>query len=510
MEAIKWRFRGEGNASLVLINTEEKRVYRFPKYTHWGKGHFISSEKSKAERVHEELQLVVDYMSHVMQPLLSSSFVVLPELSLIPAGLTEEAETQIQVSRPAQRKGKDVEPITIDASTISALVLPDLCYIKNNQSKCSAPTLSIEIKPKKAFMHTRDSLSDVSDELSQVCKFCMHQRLKAKEGQWPNTSRYCPLDLFSGDRQRMKHALLALAETPQNNLRICQNGEEIHGAWNKEDLIEIFDKFFGNWRNGFTNGLRRQQALHTFLDLVLEALLYVPVEDKENEQPVPDSSSHPVQYCKSSQNLEQLVQDSSSQHVQYCQTSTLSQDSEKISDCCELPVGCVLERVLTAQRLDALDIHGVFPLYQHIDKYLRENPAERSNLCLDGPYTEADWLSQCTDSNCDQRIFKSHITDTYIRESVQKVKKFLVSKTVQDCSIMVALQALPNSVTDESVYIMDPYEGRYSFSVSIIDLDPKPFCKIPTYHTQDREIVNAYKEFCRRKENIMQYCGVVD
>ena len=46
----------------------------------------------------------------------------------------------------AQRKGKDVEPITIDASTISALVLPDLCYIKNNQSKCSAPTLSIEIK----------------------------------------------------------------------------------------------------------------------------------------------------------------------------------------------------------------------------------------------------------------------------------------------------------------------------------------------------------------------------
>ena len=34
--------------------------------------------QTKAERVHEELQLVVDYMSNVMQPLLSSSFVVLP------------------------------------------------------------------------------------------------------------------------------------------------------------------------------------------------------------------------------------------------------------------------------------------------------------------------------------------------------------------------------------------------------------------------------------------------
>ena len=46
----------------------------------------------------------------------------------------------------AQRKGKDVEAITIDSTTISALVLPDLCYVKNNQSNSTAPTLSIEIK----------------------------------------------------------------------------------------------------------------------------------------------------------------------------------------------------------------------------------------------------------------------------------------------------------------------------------------------------------------------------
>ena len=38
-----------------------------------------------------------------------------------------------------------------------------------------------------------------------------------------------------------------------------QNGEEIHGAWNKEDLTEVFEKFFGNRPNGLTNGLKRQQ-----------------------------------------------------------------------------------------------------------------------------------------------------------------------------------------------------------------------------------------------------------
>ena len=57
------------------------------------------------------------------------------------------------------------------------------------------------------------------------------------------------------------------------------------------------------------------------------------------------------------------------------------------------------------------------------------------------------------------------------------------------------------SETSSSPCIFDPYGGRYSFSVSIIDLDPKPFCKIPTYHKQDREIVNAYKEACERRDS---------
>ena len=48
-----------------------------------------------------------------------------------------------------------------------------------------------------------------------------------------------------------------------------------------------------------------------------------------------------------------------------------------IVECCELPSGCVLERVLSAQRLDSLDIHGVSPLYQHIDKHVRDNPTAR-------------------------------------------------------------------------------------------------------------------------------------
>ena len=48
----------------------------------------------------------------------------------------------------AQRKGKDVEQSTLDPTTQSALVMPDLCYIRDSHlyPKCSYPTLSVEIK----------------------------------------------------------------------------------------------------------------------------------------------------------------------------------------------------------------------------------------------------------------------------------------------------------------------------------------------------------------------------
>ncbi|XP_012945660.1 uncharacterized protein LOC101848860, partial [Aplysia californica] len=84
-------------------------------------------------------------------------------------------------------------------------------------------TISIEIKPKKGFI-LRHPHGESSGGMEQVCRFCMHQILKRKSGQWPQTSSYCPLDLFSGNRQRMKHALFSLIKTPQNNLKICRNG----------------------------------------------------------------------------------------------------------------------------------------------------------------------------------------------------------------------------------------------------------------------------------------------
>ncbi|XP_053376926.1 inositol-pentakisphosphate 2-kinase-like [Mercenaria mercenaria] len=486
-DASKWKFRGEGNACLVLVNLEEKMVFRLAKSKYWGKGQLATNAENKVDMIHEEMQLVVDYMKNVMQPLLSPYFVVLPELRLLNGRLTEEAEYQIKASRP----GKIAIIMQLQSCDYCNKVVMHCTWEKNFlkfNKLVHTPTLSVEIKPKKAFMHVQDSLNVKSEEKSQVCKFCMHQRLKAKEGQWPVTSRYCPLDLFSGNRVRMKQALLSLAETPQNNLRICQDGEEIHGAWNKGDMCEVLEGFFGSSHNGVSNGVHKgHKLMQIFMDLVLEALLYVPgdIDDSLFEM----SNSNPLT-------------------VQYCQNSRYRPDLHSDCDNCgDLPTGCVLERILSTQMLDSLDIDGIFPLYLKLKKCISEAPALRRRLCMDGPYCGDDWLQACSQLSCDvdDDLFIEDLD--CISSMVNKVKRFLISKTVQDCSVMVALQRVPDSYNeDEGGQLLKDVEGRlFRFSVSLVDLDPKPFCKIPNYHKQDNEIINAYREACGG-----EFSGTVD
>jgi len=61
-----------------------------------------------------------------------------------------------------------------------------------------------------------------------VCNFCLKQHHKLASGLVKFPSKYCPLDLFSGDSQRMMFAVEALLASPQNNLRIFRDGRLMH------------------------------------------------------------------------------------------------------------------------------------------------------------------------------------------------------------------------------------------------------------------------------------------
>ena len=118
-----------------------------------------------------------------------------------------------------------------------AEIVPDYCYIHHVERPLVGvdahhPTLTIEIKPKWAVKPndarpTRESGDSASHNRKAMrCRYCMHQHLKHAEGKIDKRSEYCPLDLFSGDSERIRRALLALYAHPQNNMRVFVDGED--------------------------------------------------------------------------------------------------------------------------------------------------------------------------------------------------------------------------------------------------------------------------------------------
>ncbi|KAK0196620.1 inositol-pentakisphosphate 2-kinase [Armillaria mellea] len=93
--------------------------------------------------------------------------------------------------------------------------------------------LAVEIKPKWSFLPNKTYLSAHNCAIkANTCRFCMHSRMKSKEGATVSLG-YCPLDLFSNNRSRMKQAVYSLydnwlaSDGTVNNLKIFVKGTKI-------------------------------------------------------------------------------------------------------------------------------------------------------------------------------------------------------------------------------------------------------------------------------------------
>jgi hypothetical protein len=67
------------------------------------------------------------------------------------------------------------------------------------------------------------------------------------QGNVVNANEYDPVDLFSGDAGRVRKALHALLESPQNNMRVLINGEQVASDYSeasKPDLLAVASALF--------------------------------------------------------------------------------------------------------------------------------------------------------------------------------------------------------------------------------------------------------------------------
>ncbi|KAI5120489.1 hypothetical protein M0805_006509 [Coniferiporia weirii] len=168
-------------------------------------------------------------------------------------------------ARPSERRRKD----DIDVRRRKAVLATDLV---------GGEGWAVEIKPKWGFLPNLTHLSmETCDVKSRQCRFCMHSHYRALKGE-DASHEYCPLDLFSGNDERVAHALRCLwkawvrSEGTINNLKLFVRGRLVDPKDCYEGLRFLLDD------NEETYGdVRENEALESFVAKLLPLLTTNPV-----------------------------------------------------------------------------------------------------------------------------------------------------------------------------------------------------------------------------------------
>ena len=326
--------------------------------------------------------------------------------------------------RPADRLAKDI-------FYPAALVLPDYSLMAEPSV---APVLAVEIKPKLGFLFPRNLVHPT------LCNYCLKQYYKRQVGKVKTTSQYCPLDLYSGDKARMKQALNALLDSPQNNLRIFKNGQLLH---DEETAHNPSCENFLHSILGSANDLA---------DILVKAL----TESPRASSPCAVSVSYDRYPCP----VPQVAV-----HARHCNKSAH-----------QLPQHCILSSVLGLQKRNIL-------------------PDGEAQLVLNSLLEDG-----CDLASLQSMVTSSTATmDTMVltraqREKVKLLKNYLLSVTAKDLSIILTLvEDSPKNSINPGQWLT--FKGKlFKYKCSVVDLDPKNLHRISKYVEQKQMWLKAFEE----------------
>ncbi|XP_037652879.1 inositol-pentakisphosphate 2-kinase isoform X2 [Choloepus didactylus] len=486
MDENEWRYHGEGNKSLVVAHAQRCVVLRFLK--------FPPNRKKASDEILQHLQNIVDFSKNVVKEFLGESSVHCGEVVQLPLDFVKQLCLKIQSERPESRCDKD-----LDTLSGYALCLPNLTRLQTYRFVEHRPILCVEIKPKCGFIPFS---SDVTHELKhKVCRYCMHQQLKVATGKWKQIKAEAqgrPIGrvqagvhgggraghptgcCLEGNKQRMHFALKSLLQDAQNNLKIFKNGELIYGCRDARDTAADWAELARHLRPfffpapGLAAGPQRARAVLRELVRVLARVL------------LSADGARPGALCKGP----------APRGPRVCQASPFAREPRRAGKSTPedsgLPKGCLLYRTLQVQMLDTLDIEGLYPLYKRVQRYLEEFPEARKSLQIDGPYNDAFYQ---------KLLDRSTEDDGTLSYALTKVQQYRVAMTAKDCSIMIALSPCLQDGSSDERPVVPSSKSRFAFSVSVLDLDLKPYESIPHQYKLDAKIVNYYSKTVHTKED---------
>lgn len=404
----KWKYKAEGNKHIVVSDSQGSclRLLKLEsnqceKHSQCKNCHatFVNkiSDVSSSDCLEKQDELL--FLKYVVLPLVNyCDACQVPSVIKMPPAFLHDLAYQIQHYRPKHRQHQSLN------CQASSLHMKDYCFIQrsrhldnliSNGIVLDPHMFTVEIKLKNGFLKGYDVCTNNSIPSHPACQFCKTQVFKTLEkGSSPRCSMYCPLDLFSGDKFRMKKALYSLLLTPQNNLRLFWDGDLIFSQElanlkqssfyksfkmieSEQDCISLLKQLFEDFQ---TTTDDNHLNLETFVDLVCTCLL-MPVT-QENDLPL----ISPIEKCYGFYYKKQLCKDTVC--LNYEKPNDLKLDDNSVLP---LPGNSILGIVLAQQKLDTHSFLDVFKKYQTLDLFLADHRNFKDELSVEPPYNSSGW-----------------------------------------------------------------------------------------------------------------------
>ncbi|XP_029659168.1 inositol-pentakisphosphate 2-kinase isoform X1 [Formica exsecta] len=395
-------YKGEGNAHIVIALPYERRVIRFRKSLPGE----VSPDGGKTRAQRE-----VWYARNVVSCFLGS-YAQIPEIVRYDAADIAKLSDAIRPRRPEKRRHKVI-------TDTYATKFPDYTFLDlrleiDQTVFRGRSTFCVEIKPKQGYLQK-------AERQFPGCPYCLNQYAKLRKGDIAACSNYCPFELFSGVKARMKTVVKELLRSPQNNLRIFKNGIVVYNQESSpNDLEDVLNEWFRN-ATTTSSGRARRSNVDEFCSLVYAALTLPFTQEQLEESSTaccpcnfPQSANQAPTFC---------AEPDAIARAERC-LRLAGKNCNFVGD--ELPRNSVLERIRNMQRLSYVNtnyIYGIYSdfasllnddmIYSDLMKLQEENHASTISRALPGKLTKAKDIKEINS----EKLFESIVAREYDNNS---------------------------------------------------------------------------------------------
>ncbi|KAJ3287684.1 hypothetical protein HK104_008489 [Borealophlyctis nickersoniae] len=453
-----WTYKAEGNANLVLSYTGSNPLFH---------GHVLRLRKEdvKASALREKqrpftVEYDEAYHQNVIAPLLGKQYVGDANLLAVTQDFLRSISHAVNPSRPEGRRGKNVDLTEKFAALMTDhTVMHKSAVINSSADTCIElpSTLSVELKPKWGFLPAASG-----DALKlRTCRYCMHQYYKIQHDAAHSVNNFCPLDLYSGDANRMREGFNVLGKNPQNNLKVFLDG--VLRDLTEDSTEKLLDAFFsGHGYNGLV-------ALLTTI-LAKDPLLATLKMRQQTLDPHDIEKVH---------RWYQSVIDEGG--------SIMDPTEEEWVKIVEMYLERMTGTGIQSEKLDSPDPPNA--------------PSQDVALSPRAKRKRSPPVVDSTD-NIERKSKKPKISESDDHDlshsmKLQRIFEFMISVTLKDLSIMITFSRDANPPTETTINTVSA-SGRvkldnagFEYKMRVVDIDPKRVSKIPHYLQQDKDIVSG-------------------